>query len=407
MHNFMNTSKAIDLGNPFWEETERSGLSNLLAHHAGNGYLVDEVGHEFINMCSYSYLGLDAHPEMLNGAIAGLRNAGTLNSSISRVRIRLPILENAEAAMSALFNVKALTTSSCASGAAAILPLIASGLFTDGTPPVMVFDKHAHFSLNLLKPICADETQVITCPHNDLDYLEDVCKTHKAVAYVADGVYSTGGCAPVQSLLALQDKYGLFLFLDEAHGLSAYGKQGRGYVLEEMGGALNDRTLIVASLNKGFGASGGALLMHAHQDLSIIKRFGGPLSWSQRINTAGLGAIIASVDIHKSAELPRLQERLQDNIAHFDRLIRTEHAGDGLPIRFIPIGSESETIQCAQELFRNGFYASPLFFPIIPKGKAGLRVMLRANLESAEIERFCAIVTAYRNNALLVADLQD
>lgn len=393
------------MGNPFWNETERSGLSNLLANHAGPGHLIDDTGHEFINMCSYSYLGLDAHPKIMNGAVAGIRAAGTLNSSISRVRIRLPILDNAEAEMSALFNAKVLTTSSCASGAAAILPLIASGLFTDGHSPTMVFDKQAHFSLNLLKPICADETQVVTCPHNDLNYLEDICKKNKAVAYIADGVYSTGGCAPIQSLQALQEKYGLFLFLDEAHGLSAYGKQGRGYVLEEMGGVINDRTVIVASLNKGFGASGGALLMHLNQDLSVIKRFGGPLSWSQRINTAGLGAVIASVGIHKSEELSVLQTRLQNNIAQFDRLILTEQAGDGLPIRFIPIGDESETIQCAQILFQKGFYASPLFFPIIPRGKAGLRVMLRANLSFAEIKDFCDIVTLYRDNLRRAANL--
>jgi 7-keto-8-aminopelargonate synthetase-like enzyme len=66
--------------------------------------------------------------------------------------------------------------------------------------------------------------------------------------------------APVKELLGLQDKYRLLLFFDEAHGLSTLGHRGRGPVLEEMG-TINDSTPIVASLNKGFGAFGGAIFL--------------------------------------------------------------------------------------------------------------------------------------------------
>ena len=389
----MNTAKAIEFGNPFWTETQDNGLCNIIAENVDNGCFRLNNGHEFINMCSYSYLGLDSNPKILQGAIEGITSSATLNSTISRVRIRFPLLNEAEEALSDLFGVNAITTVSCASSAAAILPLIACGLFTNGVPPAMVFDKYAHFCLNLLKPICADETSVQTSPHNDLNFLEDMCKKNKAVAYVADGVYSTGGKAPVRELLNLQNKYGLFLFFDEAHGLSAYGEKGRGLVLEEIK-ELNSRTIIVSSLNKGFGAAGGVIFLSKDQDRAIISRFGGPLSWSQRINTAGLGAILASVKIHHSNELEVLQAKLIENITYFDELIRTEHFGDNLPIRLIPMKCEKATIDCAKELFNRGFYTSPLFFPIIPKGKAGLRVMLRANLKKSEIKEFCDIVSS-------------
>lgn len=387
----MNTAKAIKLGNPFWEESLKHGLINIVAQTGGNGHLIDESGHEFINMCSYSYLGLDSHSEILKGAANAILDTGALNSSTSRVRLHFKILRDTETALSTLFDAEALTTASCAAAATATLPLIASGLFTGGIPPVMIYDKNAHFCLNLMKPICADETNVLTAPHNDLNFIEDACKRNKVVAYVADGVYSTGGHAPVKELLALQEKYGLFLFFDEAHGISAFGKKGRGYVLEEMGG-INERTIIVASLNKGFGASGGMILLGPKEYRPIVTRFGGPLSWSQRINIAGLGAILASVRIHHTPELTELQNKLQQNINYFDAQIHSETAGDGLPIRFISIGDENKTVEASKQIFREGFYTSPLFFPVIARGRAGLRIMLRADLDRPDLERFCQVV---------------
>ncbi|WP_236241796.1 aminotransferase class I/II-fold pyridoxal phosphate-dependent enzyme [Streptomyces sp. CC228A] len=133
------------------------------------------------------------------------------------------------------------------------------GLLTGGEPPLMVFDKNAHFCLNAMKPTVADEAPLTTIRHNDIEALGDLCRKHPLVAYVADGVYSTGGRAPIGEPLRLQEKYGLFLFFDEAHGISTVGERGRGAVLEAMG-RINDRTPIITSLNKGFGASGGAVI---------------------------------------------------------------------------------------------------------------------------------------------------
>jgi 7-keto-8-aminopelargonate synthetase-like enzyme len=78
-----------------------------------------------------------------------------------------------------------------------------------------------------------------------------------------------------------------------------------------------------------------------------------------------------------------------------DSLVKTDQSGDGLPIRFVSIGSEDATVELSQVLMRHGYYTSPLFFPIIGRGKAGLRVMLRANMKKAEIEEFCTVLNSY------------
>jgi 7-keto-8-aminopelargonate synthetase-like enzyme len=253
----------------------------------------------------------------------------------------------------------------------------------------MIFDKLCHFSMNLIKPICADETTVLTSPHNDLNFVEDICKKHPRVAYVADGAYSLGGVAPVQGLLELQDRYGLFLFFDDSHSLSVYGEYGEGYARSLMGPELHPRTVLVASLGKAFGGSGGTIMLPSakHHDLTV--RFGGPLAWSQWPNSAGLGAARASIEIHKSPLLRELQEKLRTNLAYFDSRITTPEKGDSSSIRLVVIGDELRTSEVSGEIFRRGFYTSPVFFPVAERGKAGLRVMIRADNNLKDIAAFC------------------
>ncbi|POM27442.1 8-amino-7-oxononanoate synthase [Actinomadura rubteroloni] len=401
MHTFINTKKTIRVSNDFWDVTTAEGMAGIVAANLGDGrHLTEPGGHEFVNMSSYSYLGLDSHEDLIRAAAEAVLDNRSLNTSISRMRLHFGILKRAEDALSDLFDVEAVTLASCAAAAWSALPLVASGAFTEDVPPLMVFDKNAHFCLNAMKPSVADETEVVTIRHNDLEALEDLCRKHQKVAFVADGVYSTGGRAPVKELLALQEKYGLFLFFDEAHGISTLGTNGRGLVLEEMDG-INDRTLLITSLNKGFGASGGAIFLGPRgsarrRDLAL--RYGGPLTWSQRINTAGLGAILASAALHRTSELEKLQQRLQEKVDLFDGLVPTASAGDGLPIRFIDIGSEEATVRIARDLLADGFYTSALFFPVIARGRAGLRIMLRANLDDADIERFGARLNELRGD---------
>lgn len=395
MHQYANLKKTIAVSDPFWDTTAAAGLSGIVADGLGDGRHETAAGHRFTNMSSYSYLGLDTHPALVKAAAAAVERTGALNTSISRMRVRFPLLDEVEAALSDLWEAEAVTVSSAAAAAWAALPLLASGALTGGDPPLLVFDRHAHFCLNAMKAAAADETRLTTIAHNDIDALADLCRTHPNVAYIADGVYSTGGQAPVAELLELQERHGLFLFFDDAHGIATKGDRGRGVVLEAA--PLNDRTIVIASLNKGFGAAGGVILLGprgstARRDLFL--RNGGPLTWSQRINTAGLGAILASAELHRTPELRQLQRRLEDRTDLFDRLLPTAGAGDGLPIRYIDIGDETATVAIAEALLAEGFYASPIFFPIIARGRAGLRIMLRANHTEAEITEFAELLTS-------------
>ncbi|MDP9120304.1 MAG: aminotransferase class I/II-fold pyridoxal phosphate-dependent enzyme [Acidobacteriota bacterium] len=393
IHRFRNNVTAIPHGNKGWNEAWENRLLGIRVKFAGDDRFEDKDGDRFVNLCSCSYLGLNQHPALREGAIEALSRERLITMPISRVRLQLTILDELETGLESLFRARAVTTISCSAASAGVLPLIASGHLTDdGEPRVMVFDKFCHFSMNLIKPICADETTVLTAPHNDLNYVEDVCKKHRRVAYVADGVYSMGGATKVSELLALQDRYGLFLYLDDSHSLSVLGEHGEGYVRSQLPDELPPLTIVVASLAKAFGASGGVIMLGPRKHEPVLSRFGGPMAWSQGPNIAAMGASMASIKIHRSPELGWLQRCLQDNVAIFDSRIDTEQSGNGLPIRLIPIGEEARTTEYSRRILEAGFYTSAVFFPIVEKGKAGLRIMIRADSHPDDIRRFCDVV---------------
>ncbi|MEF9902140.1 aminotransferase class I/II-fold pyridoxal phosphate-dependent enzyme [Streptomyces sp. P9-A2] len=247
------------LSNHNWDYAREEGVHGCVLEPSSGGLLRTPDDRSIVNMSSYSYLGLDEHPKIIAAAAAAVQRTGVLNSSLSRVRMTMPLLEEAEAELSDLFDADTGTINSCAAAAWATLPVLASGLLTGENPPVVVFDERAHFCMLALKAACADETQVMTVLHNDMEALEEICREHEAVAYICDSVYSTGGTvAPIRELMRLQAECGLFLYFDEAHSTSVVGANGRGHALDVMG-STNERTMIITSLNKGFGAAGRAI----------------------------------------------------------------------------------------------------------------------------------------------------
>jgi 7-keto-8-aminopelargonate synthetase-like enzyme len=390
-HRYRNNDKAVGVGNAFWDMSERSGVAGIVAE-LDNGVLRTGAGHEFINFTCCSYLDLDSHPEVIEGAIAALRRFGVLDHCTPRSRVQIPALLELEASLGELFGANVVSAISAGVASAGLLPLIASGHLGDGVRPLMVFDKHCHVSMAGAKPACADETEVVTCGHHDIEFLKDMCTRYRRVCYIVDGSDSLGGYAPVGELAELQDRYGLLAFYDDSHSLSAYGERGKGYIRSHCP-VLDERTITVATLNKAFGTSGAAILLDGYPKttLRVIERFAGALSYSQPMNTAAVGASLASAEIHRTEELITLQRRLQANIELFDACIKTGQAGTTYPIRVVPLDDET-VIEAGRQVLAAGFYVSPVFFPIVARGTAGLRVMLRAAQTGEQIRALCTVL---------------
>nr|WP_255672548.1 aminotransferase class I/II-fold pyridoxal phosphate-dependent enzyme [Corallococcus sp. AS-1-6] len=387
-HVHRNNQKMIPASESAWAVARESNMLNIRVEAVDGQNRMREVdtGHEFANLCSCSYLGLNSHPDVLQGGIDALKRAGITGLSMAEFRIRLGLMEELEEQLADLFGGPVLPAVTSSALTAAILPVLGSGHLTDSEPLVMVFDKFAHFSMAFVKPIVADETRVLNCPHNDMNYLEDVCRKYPRVAYVCDGVYSTGGVTDLQALLTLQEKYGLFLYIDDSHSLSTQGKNGEGYIRSRLR-EMNDRTLIIASIAKAFGSTGGIAMLGSRKHYDFLYRTG-PMGWSQSLRTAAIGTSMGSIKVHRSPELAKRQEQLRRNIALFDEHIQTEQRGDGLHIKVVEVGEQDKAVKLSRELYKRGFYCSAVFFPIVPVGKAGIRLMLRGDLPTEQVQAF-------------------
>lgn len=391
---FRNTSYVVNKSMAYFDAAHAAGLMAVSgrsttgrAFALGAGPLNNRP--QAIDFVRCSYLGLDNHPVIIAGAIEAIEAHRSLHWSCARTRLNFDLLAELEATLSEMFSARVLTFSSVMLANLGALPLLASGQLTGGRKPVVVFDRGAHISLAHHKPVVADETRVETIAHNDIDALERLCRQEPVVAYICDGVYSMGGHAPLKELRQLQERYGLFLYVDDAHGISLFGRQGQGFARSQFPQELGDRTIIAASLGKGFGASGGMLMLGTADQEILFRRYSVPHAFSAAANLAAVGAALGSCKIHRSAELGQRQRLLAQRIDLFDRHVATAQQGSSLPIRMIAIGSESRAIAIARELLDAGFYTSVTFFPTVPQGKAGIRVCVTADHEVRDIERLC------------------
>jgi 7-keto-8-aminopelargonate synthetase-like enzyme len=148
--------------------------------------------------------------------------------------------------------------------------------------------------------------------------------------------------------------------------------------------------MIVASLAKAFGTAGGIAMLGSQKQFDFLYRNAGPVAWSQNMEVPAIGASLASIELHRSPELRQLQEKLQRNIAYFDSQFPTPLAGNGMPVRKIEVGEEDKAVRLSTELYRRGYYCSAVFFPIVARGQAGVRIMMRADIEPEQLRAFCA-----------------
>ena len=391
-----NTSSMIDIAATSFEAAHYQGIMALYATPAaGRTVLVQPTGRAVTDFVRCSYLGLDNHPEILNGAQQAISRSGAFHWSCARTRLNFDMLGDLERALSALFKARVLTFTTVLAANMSALPILASGHLTSGHKPLMVFDRLAHATLAYHKAAVAQETDVTTIAHNDMAALEALCRSHRQVAYVCDGVYSMGGHAPMEDLTRLQRKYGLFLYIDDAHGISIQGETGSGYARAAIP-ELGDRSIIAASLGKGFGASGGILMLGTAAQELVLRRFAIAHAFSASLTTAAIGAALESATLHASPELGRRQKQLQNNLVHLDERLNTATAPCTLPIRTVEFGDELLSVAVSRALLERGHYTSAIFFPTVARGRAGLRLCLTASHTRQEIDRLCDAIDAVR-----------
>jgi 7-keto-8-aminopelargonate synthetase-like enzyme len=251
-----------------------------------------------------------------------------------------------------------------------------------------------HNSVQAVLPtLAAAGTSCRFVRHNRMDRLDQLvgvlAAKHPRVWYLADGVYSMhGDVAPLDQLRELASRHDrLWMYIDDAHGVSWSGRHGRGTVLGN--GGTPPRTVMVASLAKAFSAGGAVVVTPDAETARFIRTCGSTLIFSGPLQPALLGAAIASARVHLSPEIHERQRRLKDRILRFNALADARGlplgSRDVTPIRFVRTGDSDTTFRMAADLMRDGFYVNTAVFPAVTQGQGGLRIALTVHQTQDDI----------------------
>jgi 8-amino-7-oxononanoate synthase len=351
-------------------------------------------GRDMLAFCSNDYLGLAAHPRVVEALREGASlygvgsGASHLVSGHSRAHA---LLEQRLAAFEAPHLESSRALYFCTGYMANLAVLTALG----STPDATIFSEALNHA-SLIDGARLARADVSVYPHGDVAALEAQLSASPARTkiVVTDSVFSMDGdLAPLPQLLDLCERHGAWLVVDDAHGFGVLGEHGRG-ALEHVG--LRSRNLVyIGTLGKAAGV-GGAFIA-AHEDvIELMIQRARPYIYTTAAAPALAHALLASVDIIDGEEGAARRAHLRNLIAQLDdglRLERWQRPASTTAIQPIIIGANDEAMAVAARLHEQGLWVPAIRPPTVAPGTARLRVTLSA----AHTEQDVAQLTAALN----------
>jgi 8-amino-7-oxononanoate synthase len=348
-----------------------------------------------INLCSYNYLGLANHPEVLAAAHEALRTHGMgacgspmlsgmtdLHRELER---RVAKFLRREDAM--LFN----------SGFGGALGTI-SGLLrkTD----VALLDNRSHLSLRDGAVLSRCRTEKFE--HNDPASLDAALSRHKGrrQLVIVEGIYSMDGdFGNLKELIAVAESHGASVFIDEAHSMLACGEHGRG-AAEKFG--VEDRVpLLYGTFSKAFGALGG-FVAGSKETLQYLRFYAHPYVYSCALPPVVIAAILKALELGTSQ--PELRAQLWENADYFHAQLRSLGLDTGESTTYvmpIVIADRERMYRLGHELRRRGLWVAPVDYPAVPQSRICFRACVTAMHTRADLDEALNILADTLVPALL------
>jgi 8-amino-7-oxononanoate synthase len=355
---------------------------------SAQGARVRVGGREFVAFCSNDYLGLAAHPELIEAAREGAARYGVgagashlvLGHSAAHSALERQLAEFVRLPRALLFS----TGYQANLGAVTALVGRADAVFAD---------RLNHASLNDAALLSRAEFR--RYPHLDLAALERLLASSGArrKLIATDAVFSMDGdIAPVAELAALADRFDAWLLLDDAHGFGVLGPQGRGVLARS--GVRSPRVIYMATLGKAAGVFGAFVAGEPEVLEALVQRA------RAYVYTTAAPPLLAHT-LQTSLELILASDGRRDNLRGLARLLRERlrlkrwklvHSESA--IQPLIIGGNGETVAASEALAREGLLVPAIRPPTVPRGTARLRISLSAAHGAGDVERLAAALNA-------------
>jgi len=348
-------------------------------------------GRPMLAFCSNDYLGLAAHPQVVAALREGaeLYGAGSGASHLVSGHSRAhALLEERLAEMEAPHLADAKALYFCTGYMANLATLTALGLDADA----MIFSEALNHA-SLIDGARLARAGVTVYPHGDVQALEAqlIASPASTKIVVTDSVFSMDGdLAPLPALLAVCERHGAWLVVDDAHGFGVLGQHGRG-ALEHF--KLRSPHLVyVGTLGKAAGVGGAFVAAHQAVIELLIQR-ARPYIYTTAAPPALAHALLASLDIIAGDEGRERRAHLSSLIAQLDRelqLVRWQRPPSHTAIQPLIIGANDEALHVASRLHEQGLWVPAIRPPTVAPGTARLRVTLSAAHTREDVAQLAA-----------------
>ncbi|QQG37640.1 MAG: glycine C-acetyltransferase [Candidatus Kaiserbacteria bacterium] len=341
------------------------------------------AGKKLLNFCANNYLGFSG-TELLEGpSDETIRKWGFGLASVRFICGTQTLHKDLEAATAAFLRTEdAVTYSSCF--------MANVGLFQTffGEGDAIITDELNHASI--IDAIRLSKAERHIFKHMDMADLEEklkLVKDKRLKVIATDGVFSMDGdVAPLAEICELADKYHALVMIDDAHATGVMGGSGRG--THEHCGVMDRVDFITGTYGKALGGAGGAFNATRKEAADYLRNRSRTYLFSNALDTGIAGVSIFVLDYVQKH--PEVRERLWDNTKYFRELM----AQNGFkvtdaqhPITPIMLGDEKKAVDMAKALFDEGIYVIGFAYPVVPKGKARIRVQISAAHTKEDIQR--------------------
>jgi glycine C-acetyltransferase len=381
------------------KEIQESGLykeERVIASRQGPSIRV--AAGEVLNFCANNYLGLSSHPEILAAARAGLERRGYGLSSVRFICGTQDIHKELEESVSRFLGTEDTTLySSCFDANGGLFETV----LTD--QDAVISDALNHASIIDGVRLCkARRFRYRNADMADLEAKLKEASDARIRLIATDGVFSMDGTfAPLAPLCDLADRYEALVMVDDSHATGFVGETGRGTA--ELWGVRERVDIVTSTLGKALGGASGGFTSGRKEIVALLRQKSRPYLFSNTLAPAVVAAGLRAIELLESSS--ELRVRLEDNTRYFRETMaaRGFHIPKGThPIVPIMLGDARLAKEMAAELLEEGVYVIGFSYPVVPQGKARIRVQISAAHEREHLDRAIdAFVSVGRRHGLV------
>jgi glycine C-acetyltransferase len=346
-------------------------------------------GKHVINFCANNYLGLSAHPKVIAAAKVAMDTHGYGLSSVRFICGTQDIHKELEKKIAEFLGTEDTILYAAAFDAN-------GGVFEPlfNEHDAIISDELNHASIIDGVRLCKARRE--RYKHDDMADLEEKLKAttdcrHRIV--VTDGAFSMDGTiAQLDKICALAEQYNALMMIDESHCSGFMGKTGRG--THEYHGVMGKIDIITGTLGKALGGASGGFTSGRKEIIDMLRQRSRPYLFSNTLAPSITGASIAVLNM--LSETTDLRDKLESNTQYFRKKI-TEAGFDikqGVhPIVPVMLYDAKLAQQFAAKMLEEGIYVIGFYYPVVPQGKARIRVQISAAHNTEHLDKAIAAFT--------------